>query len=265
MKLGKWHLSVKLAVYTLKPMITDKLKLAWKNGVAALIPNACLLCRQDSSLVICPDCHLAYFSQIKVRCQQCALPLHHSAASPRCGDCLSNPPGFDFSITVCDYAAPQDQLILALKFAHQLALAPYFANLLRDSILQQKHQELPDLLCAMPLGRRRLIERGFNQALEIARPLSRQLGIPLDLDVLQRSRETAMQSSLPTAARARNVKHAFSLDESQAESIRGKHVGIVDDVMTTGITMHEVATMLKRYGASTVSAYVFARTLPHAN
>ncbi|MFZ6776707.1 phosphoribosyltransferase family protein [Undibacterium sp. Ji83W] len=244
-------------------MMTDKLKLTWKNGISALIPNSCALCRLDSRDVICSACHLAYFQAGQTRCRQCALPLPPASASPRCGDCLSNPPAFDSSLTVCDYAAPQDQLVLSLKFAHQLALAPLFARMLRDSILQQQGKELPDLLCAVPLGKDRLADRGFNQAWEITRPLAKHLGILANMHILQRSRETAMQSGLPTAARARNVKHAFCIDENQLDKLRGAHIGVVDDVMTTGMTLHEIATMLKRYGAAEVTAYVFARTLPH--
>ncbi|BBB69251.1 hypothetical protein UNDYM_4998 [Undibacterium sp. YM2] len=244
-------------------MITDKLKMAWKRGLAALIPNSCALCRLDSSEVVCRACHARYFQTVQTRCLQCALPLPPASASPRCGDCLSNPPAFDYTLSVCDYAAPQDQLVLSLKFAHQLALVPWFAGMLRDSILQQQGLELPDLLCAVPLGKDRLAERGFNQAWEITLPLAKHLGIAANMHLLQRSRNTAMQSSLPNAARARNVKNAFCIDESQQESLRGMHVGIVDDVMTTGMTLHEIATMLKRYGAAKVTAYVFARTLPH--
>ncbi|MFZ2999960.1 MAG: phosphoribosyltransferase family protein [Undibacterium umbellatum] len=244
-------------------MITDKLKQAWQNSISALIPNSCALCHLDSSDVVCSACQLAYFQTEQHRCLQCALPLPPASASPRCGDCLSNPPAFDRTVTVCDYAAPQDQLVLSLKFGHQLALAPWFARMLRDSILQRQGSELPDLLCAVPLGAKRLAERGFNQAWEITRPLSKHLGVPGDVHILQRSRETAMQSGLPTAARARNVKHAFCLYQHDMDSVRDLHLGIVDDVMTTGMTMHEIATMLKRHGAAKVTAYVFARTLPH--
>jgi predicted amidophosphoribosyltransferase len=100
------------------------------------------------------------------------------ANTPRCGDCLQNPPAFDSTIVACDYEAPQDRLVLSLKFGHHLALAPVFAAMLRDAILRQPHQDLPDFLCVVPLSQNRLTERGFNQALEIARPLAQHLGIP---------------------------------------------------------------------------------------
>lgn len=234
-----------------------------KNSFSALLPGSCALCQQAADMAVCASCRHVYFKHHQVRCQQCALPLPANAASPRCGDCLRNPPAFDMTIAVCDYAAPQDQLVLALKFGHQLALAPWFAAMLRDSILQQPAFELPHCLCAVPLGAQRLAERGFNQALEIARPLSQQLGVPLHTTLLHRSRETARQSSLPIDARAHNIRHAFSIDEQELHTVKNLHIGIIDDVMTTGMTMHEIATMLKRFGAAKVSSYVFARTLPH--
>jgi len=154
-------------------------------------------------------------------------------------------------------------MVLALKFGHQLALAPLFARMLRDAILQYTPASLPDVLCAVPLGERRLRERGFNQATEIARPLAKHLGIPFAVQAIHRIRETSQQSSLTPVARVKNVINAFMLDETWLSKVKGTHVGIVDDVMTTGMTLHEIATMLKRFGAAKVTNYVFARTPPH--
>ncbi|GGC88559.1 hypothetical protein GCM10011396_39730 [Undibacterium terreum] len=180
-----------------------------------------------------------------------------------CGACLRDAPAFDNTITACNYAAPLDQLVLNLKFGHQLALAPVFSSLLRDAILERRNAALPDILSIVPLGKARLAERGFNQALEIARPLARQLGIPLAAQLLQRARETAQQSGLHPDDRQKNVRNAFALAPEAMDSIKGRHVGIFDDVMTTGTTLNEIAAMLKRFGAEKVSNYVFARTLPH--
>lgn len=233
------------------------------------LPCTCALCRQESAGILCDACRHTYFQPGLSHCPQCGL--HVTGQEPgqtpvqRCGDCLRNPPAFDRTIAVCDYAPPQDQLVLSLKFAHQLALAPLFAGLLRDAILRQAEQHLPDMLLAVPLGRQRLQDRGFNQALEIARPLAHQLGIALYSRGLQRIRETLPQTSLTPDARIRNMRNAFMLDERITGSLRGKHVGIVDDVITTGMTLHEIATMLKRFGAATVSNYVFARTQYHSS
>ena len=228
-----------------------------------LLPCSCVLCHAQQSELLCRDCQANYFRQTIERCQQCALPMPPGANTPRCGDCLQNPPAFDASIAACDYAAPHDHMVLALKFGHQLALAPLFARMLRDAILQHPPESLPDMLCAVPLGERRLCERGFNQATEIARPLAKHLGIPLAVQAIHRVRETSQQSSLTPDARVSNVNNAFMLDEAWSSKVKGAHIAIVDDVMTTGMTLHEVATMLKRFGAEKVTNYVFARTPPH--
>ncbi|MBC3863556.1 ComF family protein [Undibacterium jejuense] len=229
----------------------------------ALLPCSCVLCHAHQSKILCTDCQTNYFRRATSRCKQCALTMPPGANTPRCGDCLQNPPSFDTSIVACDYAAPRDQMVLALKFGHQLALAPLFARMLRDAILQNTPDSLPDFLCAVPLGENRLRERGFNQATEIARPLAQHLGIPFAVQAMHRIRETSQQSSLTPDARVKNVKNAFMLDEAWLSKVKGAHIAIVDDVMTTGMTLHEIATMLKRFGAEKVTNYVFARTPPH--
>jgi ComF family protein len=152
---------------------------------------------------------------------------------------------------------------LAYKFGHRLAFATLFAEMLRDAALKEHQQSLCDVLCPVPLGRQRLVERGFNQSLEIAKPLSHHLGVALYPTLLHRSRETAPQSSLHPDDRHKNVRSAFTIDSTAIELIRGKHIGVVDDVMTTGTTLNEIAGLLKRFGAAKVSNYAFARTPLH--
>ncbi|MFZ6648775.1 phosphoribosyltransferase family protein [Undibacterium sp. TJN25] len=233
--------------------------------LSALLPSACALCGEHGKLVVCAACHAAFLNVRLTRCMQCALPLprEDTGGSSRCGACLTDTPAFDHTVAACNYAAPLDQLVLNLKFAHHLALAPVFSAVLRDAILEQRGTPLPDLLTMVPLGQNRLAERGFNQALEIARPLARHLGISLEPLLLNRSRETAQQSGLHPDDRQKNVRNAFMLAPAMLDRIKGRHIGIVDDVMTTGTTLNEIAAMLKRFGAARVSNYVFARTLPH--
>ena len=123
--------------------------------------------------------------------------------------------------------------------------------------------ELPTLLCPVPLGTHRLAERGFNQALEIARPLSTALGIALRPALAVRARETAAQSGVAPAERKKNMRGAFIVAPDALELVRGQHIGVVDDVMTSGATLHELAAVFKRFGAARVSNFVFARTPPH--
>jgi ComF family protein len=179
----------------------------------------------------------------------------------RCGDCLSNPPAFDATVVACDYAPPVDQLVLSLKFGSRLELAPLCGQMLRDAALVNQDDGLPTILTAVPLGRRRLVERGFNQALEIARPLARALGIPVAPHLVARSRDTEAQALLHPAERHRNVSGAFLVPMRAFDAVRGAHIGVVDDVMTTGETLDSLAATLKRFGALRVTNYVFARTL----
>ena len=155
-------------------------------------------------------------------------------------------------------------MVLALKFGSQLALAPIFARKLRDAILRSPTiaNNLPDLLTAVPLGPRRLTERGFNQALEIAKPLSRLLSIPLQPTLIKRQYDTLQQAKLSPQERRQNLRKAFIVAPQALAQIHGRHIGIVDDVMTTGETLNELARTLKRCGAVRVTNFVFARTLP---
>lgn len=246
--------------YDQMPIFGHFLSTYVKAGVTALLPCSCALCGETSDELICPACHRQFFTSSRSRCVQCAIPLSAHDEQRRCGDCLKTSPYFDHTVTAIDYAAPADQLILALKFGHRLALADLLSNMLRDAILQEPQQHLADLLCPVPLGRQRLVERGFNQSLEIAKPLSTHLGVKLQPDLLCRCRDTAQQSSLHPDDRHKNVHKAFTLNDTAIALIKGRHIGVIDDVMTTGTTLNEIAGLLKRFGAAKVSNYVFART-----
>jgi ComF family protein len=153
--------------------------------------------------------------------------------------------------------------VLALKFGSQLALAALFSDMLRDAMLQQRNCALPTLLTAVPLSGERLAERGFNQALEIAKPLSRALGIALLPGAACRLRDTQAQAMLRPQERRKNIRHAFGVPAHAIDRIQGQHIGIVDDVITTGETLNELAATLKRFGAARVTNLVFARTGVH--
>jgi ComF family protein len=182
-------------------------------------------------------------------------------APPRCGTCLDQPPAYDATFAAVDYAAPVDQLVIALKFGGRLAMTPLFAQTMRDALLRAPAGNLPDVLLPVPLGSGRLQRRGYNQALEIAKPLSRSLGIPLQARWLKRSRDTHAQSSLHPDERRKNVRNAFMIAPEHIDHLQRLHVGLVDDVMTTGETLHELAATLKLHGVTRVSNFVFARTL----
>lgn len=244
-------------------METQALWRRWTGAVATacanvLLPSSCALCGQQCAGVLCAPCRVQY-TQPRRRCIQCANPLAAHEPVSRCGGCIKSSPAYDATVAAVDYAAPFDALVQQLKFGAQLALAPMCAQLLRDAMLSAHGLELPDILCPVPLGPRRLAERGFNQALVIARPLARALGVPLAPKMLARPYDTAAQSTMTPAARRRNVRRAFIVEGDVA----GQHVGVIDDVMTSGNTLHEVARTLKDAGATQVTCLVFARTPPH--
>jgi ComF family protein len=237
----------------------------WPRMLAgALLPSCCALCgslcKAPGGAALCQACHDHYLGTRRARCASCANPLDEEVAL--CGACLAAQPAFDASVVACDYAAPLDQLVLQLKFGARLALAPWFAQMLRDAVLAQPGFQLPELLCPVPLGPRRLAERGFNQALEIARPLAAALGVALHPRLALRTLETRAQSGVAPGERASNMRDAFAVAAQAGEQVAGRHVGIVDDVMTSGHTLNALATELKRAGAARVSNLVFARTPP---
>ncbi len=137
------------------------------------------------------------------------------------------------------------------------------ARLLYQAIAVLPPSVRPDLLCVVPLGRERLQQRGFNQALEIARPLARQLKCPVAPRLLLRTRDTRPQALLSPAQRRHNLHQVFALQEKFVSGLAGLHVGVVDDVMTTGATLEETARTLKHGGAARVTNFVFARTPLH--
>lgn len=236
-----------------------KTPLQWLGS--CLLPAQCALCGGASPGVLCLPCREQYLEQVRCRCRQCANPLND--VSTLCGRCLRHTPAYDATITAADYAAPVDQLLLQLKFGARLALAPLFAQLLTAAVQQQKNWQAPQMLCPVPLGPGRLAERGFNQALEIARPLARLLAIPLLPRLAIRVRETRAQSGVAPRERQANLARAFIVAPAYAASVRGGHVGIVDDVMSSGHTVDALAAAFKRHGAARVTVLVMARTPPH--
>ncbi|PIF09906.1 ComF family protein [Janthinobacterium sp. 13] len=228
---------------------------------ATVLPAQCALCGMGCPEVLCSPCRAQYLTQGRPRCRQCANPLDDAARL--CGRCVRQRPAYDATVTAFDYAAPVDQLLLQLKFGARLALAPLLAELLYVAIRQQQAWEAPQLLCPVPLGPARLAERGFNQALEVARPLARLLDVPLQPRLALRVRETRAQSGVAPQERQANLAHAFAIAPEHGALLQGCHVGIVDDVMSSGHTVHALAAACKSAGATRVSILVVARTPPH--
>jgi ComF family protein len=175
-----------------------------------------------------------------------------SLAQARCGAFLAHPPEYDGTVSAWAYDFPADRLVHALKFRGRLQLAPWFARELASRL-----ERIPDLIVPVPLHRSRLAQRGFNQAWEIARRLSALTGAPVLQSGVERTRPTASQALLPPGERRRNMRGAFEC----RIALRADSVVVVDDVMTTGATLDELARTLKRAGAAQVTNLVVARTL----
>jgi ComF family protein len=222
-------------------------------------PPRCALC-QAAGAILCPPCRADAARGLAHRCTRCALPVARDAAAALCGRCLKRLPAYDTTVAAALFEAPFDQLVRGLKYGATLAYAPLFAQMLAAERATPAFGAV-DLLIPVPLSRARMSTRGFNQAIEIAAPLAKRLGRPLVRDAVLRVVDTAPQASLRIDARRRNVRGAFAVVDARRGRIAGRHVGVVDDVMTTGATLDELARTLKRAGAASVVNLVVARTL----
>lgn len=231
----------------------------WLNNIQSwLFPPVCIVCgsQVDKSggegKDLCPGCQ-ADLPWQKNACFRCALPLH-GTGDDVCGRCQNDPPGYDHTCSAFHYAHPVDRLIQDLKFHHKLTAARLLGDIMADR-LAQRTQPRPERIIPVPLHPARLHERGYNQALELARPVARKLGVPLDYRSVQRSRATPAQSDLPAEDRHRNVKGAFTV----TQGFHARHVAIIDDVMTTGSTVEELAITLRKTGVEIIEVWVCAR------
>ncbi|MDH4556100.1 ComF family protein [Pseudomonas sp. BN417] len=220
--------------------------------------STCLLCHgPGSDLPICTGCE-AELPWLGGCCAICALPLQTHGLP--CGACLKRPPPFAKVEAPWRYAFPVDSLITRFKHQGRWPLGRLLGELLARHLDHAFSEGLPrpHALLPVPLAAPRLRLRGFNQAQMLARWLRDELQIPLQADWLQRVEDGPSQQGLDAAARRRNLRRAFALDE-RAE-VRGLHLALVDDVLTTGTTAHFLARLLKRAGAARVDVYCLART-----
>lgn len=218
-----------------------------------LFRAGCWFChapRSDAS-PLCPDCQ-ALLPHNHSACPRCALPV--AQPGTLCGACLAQPPVYSQSRIPFVYARPIDRLITGLKFQQHFHQARLLGELLAPQLPVTFIQEL-DALLPVPLHPRRLRERGYNQALEISRFIARRHELPLLGDICRRVRATAAQSALPLKQRKHNLRQAFDC----SEDLDGLRLGIVDDVVTSGHTVNELARCLQRAGAESISVIAVAR------
>ena len=242
------------------PPVDGALRLAARQLGALLWPARCLLCGDTgfADRDLCAAC-LRDLPWNRSACVRCALPLPAPAAQAEaalaraCGACLQRPPPVETTQAAFVYGFPVDRLLPRLKFHDGLAAGRLLAQLAAGHFADAPR---PDAIVPLPLHRSRLRARGYDQALELARPLARTLALPLRDDVLVRVRATAPQSRLDAQARRGNLRRAFGVRPGK---LLPAHVALFDDVMTTGATLHAAARALRRAGVTRVDAWVCAR------
>jgi len=216
--------------------------------------GSCCLCsaQSEDTIDLCRACRNDFLRNPHA-CPGCARPLIH-LSDKVCGHCVREPPPYT-AFAPFLYAEPLDRLIIDFKFHGRLYLGRTLGELLAAAAGQLTSPP-PDVLVPVPLHPSRLRERGFNQAVELTRPLSRRLTVPVRPGSVRRVRHTPGQSGLSAKERRRNVRGSFRA----TVGFEGKRVGIVDDVLTTGATARELAKCLLEAGAGSVSVWTLART-----
>lgn len=225
----------------------------WFAHIARRLPSQCAVCHRWPSQPVCQDC-VTLFAQPIARCLSCALPV--AALQAQCGACITERSALDAAYAAVTYAYPWSRLVIEFKFQEHPGWARSMALLMRSAPWVEPILEAADMVLPMPLSRQRMQERGFNQALLLARALAPG---KTRAQLLLRVQDTPAQSTLSRAARLSNVQHAFAVDPLQQISVREKRVVLIDDVMTSGATLAAAARSVRQAGAAHIAAVVFAR------
>lgn len=234
------------------------MRYAWLAAIDhAWLPPICLLCGGAGIAAdrdLCTGC-AADLPRNQWACPKCAHPLTPGQNTQVCSHCRVHAFPFDYAFAPLHYQPPINSLIGSLKFSGRLSYARLLGRLFAD-FLQERSAPLPDCIVPVPLHPKRLRERGFNQALELARPAARCYGIPLLGDGLRRTRHTRPQTQLNAQQRRGNLQGAFALNKP----LIGSRVAIMDDVITTASTVSECSRVLRQAGVTTIEVWAIART-----
>ena len=210
----------------------------------------CFFCVAKTNSVWCSSCEQDFIMDIN-RCRVCA---HITNKTNICGNCIRNPPAFARTKVLLDYQYPANELIKKFKFNNQPELARWFANKLADKLVGET--QFKPVLIPVPLHKERQRARGYNQSLVLATHLARKLALQVDASLCLRTKNIEPQSSLPMKIRKKNVKNAFALSTKKTP----EHIVIVDDVITTGSTVNEIAKLLIKTGCKRVDIWAIARS-----
>jgi ComF family protein len=229
------------------------------------IPNTCLLCgvahQLSSHHLLCSDCEQQLpLIAAQACCPVCALPTETEVVC--CGQCLAHPPAFSASYIPFLYQHPLDALIHQFKYRRQLSSGKLLGDLCLAYLRATNLTQLPDALVPTPIHWRRRWQRCFNQTELLARHLAQGLDIPL-IYACKRQSQTASQKELNRDARLKNLRSAFSLEPSAVTQLKGKHIALVDDVVTTTATARTLSELLLKAGAARVDIWAIARTPDH--
>ena len=227
--------------------------------ISDALPGQCVVCHRWPAQPVCDGC-IERFAQPVLRCRTCATPVPGGLA--QCGACVLAPGPMDACVAAVPYAYPWSRLIGQFKFDGQPGWATSLSILMRSAPWVEPALDQADLVVPMPLARQRLRQRGFNQALELARCLAPGKTVH---DLLLRRRDTVPQTSLKRAARMRNLQDAFVLDPLRAQRLEQARVVLIDDVMTSGASLHAAARVLRAGGAAHITGMVLARADRHGH
>ncbi|MDH5766845.1 MAG: ComF family protein [Gammaproteobacteria bacterium] len=225
-----------------------------KRIVQAIYPATCILCgdpgqgRRD----LCHACEQD-FTENQSACRICAIPLPETVADQVCGQCLQKKPPNNTAWSPFVYAQPLEWIIQQLKFNKRLSYARLLSDLMIERLASQQVQA--DCIIPVPLHNKRLLSRGFNQSVEIIRPVARYLDISLDTRSCQRQGFSAPQSAMDAKQRRKNIKGVFKFNNQK----NYKHVIVFDDIVTTGSTAGEIVKVIKRQGVKQVDVWSLAR------
>lgn len=214
----------------------------------------CFFCHAQSKENCCEDCYLELFQQQTPRCPVCAKI---SDKNRICGGCLVSPPAFDSGIVAFDFRYPLDRFIHKIKFGHRPDYLPMLCQSLIKTLLSRE-MDFPQVITAVPLSKQRQQNRGFNQSALIARTISKSTNIPY-MNMFKRIKDGPPQSTLSQKLRKTNVRGVFSLSTNKIF----QHVAIIDDIITTGSTVNELAKLLKKNGCENIEIWALAKTPGH--
>lgn len=221
------------------------------------LTQPCFLCKNPNGgeFGLCTGCFDDLPWHAKPRCPQCGL----ESGGDICGQCLTSTPHFDHTHALFTYDFPANALLQHFKYQQAHHLAYTFGHLFTRHLQKNHAAQNIDVIFPMPMHPIRLKERGFNQSLEIARILAKNLQLSLDFESCYRKKYTPPQATLPLKDRVKNMQNVFACDKH----LQGLNIAIVDDVMTSGASLNALAKTLKQAGAAKVECWVVARTLPH--